>query len=64
MLSPMSAAEFAAVVRSHWQIENSLHWVLDVVFRDDHARVRKQGNRLNGDEMPHREEGSLRLGWL
>jgi predicted transposase YbfD/YdcC len=38
---PMSAAEFAAVVRSHWQIENSLHWVLDVVFRDDHARVRK-----------------------
>ena len=38
---PMSAAEFADVVRSHWQIENSLHWVLDVVFRDDHARVRK-----------------------
>jgi hypothetical protein len=24
-----------------WGIENSLHWVLDVVFRDDHARVRK-----------------------
>ena len=23
-----------------WGIENSLHWVLDVVFRDDHARVR------------------------
>ena len=38
---PMSAAEFAAVVRSHWQIENGLHWVLDVTFRDDHARVRK-----------------------
>ena len=31
----MSAAEFAAVVRSHWQIENALHWVLDVVFRDE-----------------------------
>jgi hypothetical protein len=27
-------------VRSHWGIENDLHWVLDVVFRDDLARLR------------------------
>lgn len=26
--------------RSHWQIENQLHWVLDIAFREDHSRVR------------------------
>ena len=34
------AASFARAVRSHWGIENRLHWVLDVVFRDDLARLR------------------------
>ena len=32
---------FAQAVRSHWAIENSLHWVLDVTFREDECRVRK-----------------------
>ena len=30
-----------AIVRAHWQIENGLHWALDVVFREDHSRARK-----------------------
>ncbi len=32
---------FAAAVRGHWGIENQLHWVLDVAFREDESRVRK-----------------------
>lgn len=32
---------FAEVVRSHWGIENSLHWVLDMTFHEDRSRIRK-----------------------
>ncbi len=32
--------EFARVVRSHWGIEDSLHWVLDMAFDEDHSRAR------------------------
>ena len=37
----MDAARFAAAVRAHWRIENSLHWVLDVGFDEDRARNRR-----------------------
>lgn len=35
------AEDFAAAARRHWEIENSLHWVLDVTFCEDGCRVRK-----------------------
>ncbi len=35
------AEDFALAVRSHWEIENSLHWVLDIAFREDESRIRK-----------------------
>ena len=38
---PMTAEAFAKAVRSHWGIENRLHWMLDVNFGEDAATVRK-----------------------
>lgn len=35
------AAVIAKAIRAHWGIENSLHWCLDISFREDHCRVRK-----------------------
>ena len=39
--------EFSNSVRKHWSIENNLHWSLDVVFREDASRARKDNSPLN-----------------
>ena len=44
---------FAKGVRSHWGIENSLHWVMDVVFRDDECRIRKKHGPANFVTLKH-----------
>lgn len=38
---PGEAKVLARAIRSHWGIENSLHWVLDIAFREDDCRVRQ-----------------------
>ncbi|MFD1558849.1 ISAs1 family transposase [Paraburkholderia silviterrae] len=44
---PARAARVAHAVRSHWHIENSLHWVLDVAFGEDQCRVRVENAAQN-----------------
>ena len=36
-----SATVFVTMIRQHWDIENKLHWSLDVTFNEDHCRIRK-----------------------
>jgi predicted transposase YbfD/YdcC len=42
-----TAEEFLEIIRGHWSVENQLHWMLDVVFREDDARARKDNSPLN-----------------
>lgn len=43
----MSAKRLLQTVRSHWGIENRLHWILDVVFHEDASRTRKDNGPEN-----------------
>jgi predicted transposase YbfD/YdcC len=43
----VSVKRFAHAVRSHWGIENSCHWSLDVTDREDESRIREQHRREN-----------------
>lgn len=49
ILAPLAAT----LVRAHWGIENSLHWVLDVVMRDDESRVRTGNAAANLGIVKH-----------
>jgi predicted transposase YbfD/YdcC len=49
----LDATTFAAAVRAHWGIENRLHWVLDVVFHDDLARLRSGSGPQNMAIVKH-----------
>lgn len=44
---PGHADHLLTIIRSHWGVENELHWSLDVTFRDDDCRVRKGNGAQN-----------------
>jgi predicted transposase YbfD/YdcC len=44
---PVGVRRFARAVRSHWSIENSCHWSLDMTFREDESRIRTPQLREN-----------------
>lgn len=47
------AQELMTAVRKHWAIENSLHWVLDVAFREDQCQIRKDHGAENFAMLRH-----------
>ena len=44
---PMGVKRFARAIRSHWSVENSCHWSLDMTFREDESRIREPQVREN-----------------
>jgi predicted transposase YbfD/YdcC len=63
------ACLLGTMVRDHWAIGNSLHWVLDMVFRDDECRVRTDHAPANFTTIKHmalnlirKAKGKLPLG--
>ncbi|MBD2518136.1 ISAs1 family transposase [Nostoc sp. FACHB-973] len=45
--------QFANSIRSHWGVENSLHWILDVALREDDCRIRKDNAPQNFAILRH-----------
>jgi predicted transposase YbfD/YdcC len=54
------AKRFANAVRSHWGVENSLHWSLDVAFREDDSRIRERNLAENAAVLRHIAIGLLK----
>jgi len=65
---PRDAKLFAKSVRKHWGIENKVHWVLDIAFREDESRMRKGDSAANFSVIRHialnmlRHEKSSKVG--
>lgn len=63
-----SAQQFLQRIRQHWQIENGLHWVLDIAFREDASRIRNDHAPQNMAILRHmatnllKQETSVKVG--
>jgi predicted transposase YbfD/YdcC len=47
------AQALGPMIRDHWAVENSLHWVLDMVFRDDECRIKTEHAPANFTTLKH-----------
>ena len=54
------AALVGPMIRDHWAIENSLHWVMDMTFRDDECRVRTDNAPENFVTLKHMASNLIR----
>jgi predicted transposase YbfD/YdcC len=54
------AVALGPLVRDHWAVENGLHWVMDMVFRDDECRVRKDHAPANFTTIKHMASNLMR----
>jgi predicted transposase YbfD/YdcC len=52
-LQGVAPERMLSIIRSHWGIENRLHWVLDVVFREDESRIRRGNGAQNMAVLRH-----------
>jgi predicted transposase YbfD/YdcC len=54
------ASQLGPVIRSHWAVENSLHWVMDMTFRDDECRIRTDHAPANFTTLKHMAHNLIR----
>lgn len=54
------ANQLGPVIRSHWSVENSLHWVMDMIFRDDECRIRTDHAPANFTTIKHMAHNLIR----
>ena len=58
--SNLPADKIGPMIRSHWSVENSLHWVMDMTFRDDECRIRTDNAPANFTTLRHMAQNLYR----
>jgi predicted transposase YbfD/YdcC len=56
----LPASQIGPAIRHHWAVENSLHWIMDMVFRDDECRLRTDHAPANFTTLKHMALNLLR----
>jgi predicted transposase YbfD/YdcC len=58
--TPLEARLSGPMIREHWSIENGLHWVMDMTFRDDECRIRTEHAPANFTTLKHMAHNLVR----